>query len=233
MTTIWMVQPADSAAPAEVEVGARDLILKQKLLPSGLARLTGSFQDDGGKRSLGPGTQLFEVKSDVPIYCVAGLREPKGFEKFMKGDSRVQLCLIDTDADGRFDAYFEPVSMVPGLPTITGKRPKSPRPMTPVAYEPAEPSALEKSYWVGIEYQGKPLIYDRRNFGISYGSDDSKGAVTDWIYTSGSTYPISKQLLGASFTVLGMSGDKLRVRIDQPMPPQPFGVIRTVSYRFY
>jgi hypothetical protein len=232
MTTVWMVQPAEPTA-GELEVKARDLILKQKLLPSGLAQLTDSFQDAGGKRSLGSGTQLFEVKSDVPIYCVAGLREPGGFEKFMTGGASRQFCLIDMDSDRRFDAYFETGSMVPGLPTIAGKRPKKPKAMSPVGYEVVEPSTIEKSFWIGIEYQGKPLIYDRRNFAISFGSESGKGSMTDWVYTSGSAYPLTKQLLGASFTVLGVNGDKLKVRIDQPMPPQPFGVVHSVSYRFY
>ena len=232
MSTIWMVQPSETQ-PDTVEAGSTDFIMKQRLLPTGLVRLTGTFQDAKGKRSFGTGTQLFEVKSDVPIYCVAGMREPKGFEKWMVGGATSQFCLVDMDSDQRFDGYFEPVSMVPGLPTIAGKRPKKPKPMAPVAYEIADPSTLEKPFWIGIQYQGKPLLYDRRNFGVSFGSDTSKGALTSWVYTSGSNYPLSQNLLGASFTVLGETDGRLRVRIDQPIPPQPFGVVHTVTYRIY
>lgn len=232
MTTIWMVQPADTQ-PGPIEAEARDIIWKQRLLPTGLARLTESYQDSNGKRSFGPGTQLFEVKSDVPIYCVAGMRDPKGFEKWLKSGSTSQFCLVDMNSDQRFDGYFEAISMVPGLPTIAGKRPKNPKPMTPVGYELADPSTMEKPFWVGIEYQGKPLIYDRRNFAVSFGSDTGKGSLTSWVYTSGSNYPLSQELLGARFTVLGVTGNKIQLRIDQPIPPQPFGVAHSVTYRVY
>ena len=232
MLTIWLVQPAGTQ-PGTVEASSTDFILKQRLLPTGLAQLTGPFQDADGNRALGRGTQLFEVKSDVPIYCVAGMRKPKGFDKWMKGGTTSQFCLVDMDSDRRFDGYFEPISMVPGLPTIAGKRPKKLKPMTPVGYELADPATLEKPFWIGIQYQGKPLLYDRRNFGVSFGSDTGKGSLTSWVYTSGSSYPVSQKLLGASFTVLGEAGGKVRVRIDQPIPPQPFGVMHSVTYRIY
>ena len=232
MTTIWTIEPADSPRPS-VEAAAGDILWKQRLLPTGLVRLSAPYQDAGGKRSFGAGTQLFEVKSDVPVYCVAGMRDPKGFEKWLKSGSTTQFCLVDLDSDLRFDGYFEPISMVPGLPTIAGKRPKNPKPMSPVSYELIDPSSMEKPFWVGIQYQGKPLLYDRRNFAISFGSDTGKGSLTSWVYTSGSDYPLSQELLGARFTVLGMSGDKLQVRIDEPIPAQPFGVAYSVTYRIY
>jgi hypothetical protein len=132
----------------------------------------------------------------------------------------------------RFESYFDTISVVPGLPTIAGKRPKKPKPVaTPVAYEVAAPADLEKPFWIGIRYQGKALIYDWRNFQVSFGSDTTDGSLTDFIHTSGSNYPMSLSLLGARFTVLGLEDKKLKVRVDETMPPQPFGIMRTVTYR--
>ena len=228
--TIWVVQPAE--APADtVEVGFGDLILKQQLLPVGLAQLTGAFQDETGKRAFGAGTQLFRVLSDVPVYCVAGMREAKGFEKWLASGVTQQFCLVDSDSDGAFESYFEPISEVKGLPTIAGKRPKKIKPIAPVAYEKIDPARMEKPFWVGIQYYGKPLMKEARNFNVAFGSDTSKGSLTSFVATEGSNYPISQQLLGASFSILEAENGKLKVHVEQPMPRQPFGVVHSVSYR--
>jgi hypothetical protein len=233
MTTIWLVQPAVEITGQTVEVSRGDFLLKQRALPSGLARLTGELSTPDGKRHFTANHELFEVKSDMPIYCAVQARAQSGLEKWLTEGATKQFCLVDSNSDLQFDAYFEPISQIPGLPTISGKRPKKLKPLSPVPYAMADASTMQATYWIGIEYQGKPLIYDRLNFAVAFGSEVSKGSLTDWVYTSGSKFPASSGLLGAKFTVLDNPGGKIKVRIDQPMPPQPFGVMRTTTYRIY
>jgi hypothetical protein len=122
---------------------------------------------------------------------------------------------------------------VPGLPTIAGRRPKKTKPVTPVRYEKVDPATLEKPFWVGIQYYGKPLLKEARNFNVAFGSDTSKGALTSFVAAEGANYPVSQQLLGASFSVLGAENGKLKVHVDQPMPRQPFGVVHSVNVKVY
>jgi len=233
MTTTWLIQPAAEVTGRTFEVSRGDILLKQRALPSGLARLIGELRTPDGKRSFAANHELFEVKSDLPIYCAVQERAQSGLEKWLTEGSTRQFCLVDSNSDLQFDAYFEPISQIPGLPTISGKRPKKLKPLSLVPYAIADASTMQAAYWIGIEYQGKPLIYDRLNFAVAFGSEVAKGSLTDWVYTSGSKFPASSGLLGAKFTVLDNPGGKIKVRIDQPMPPQPFGVMRTVTYRIY
>ena len=233
LSTLWIVMPATEPAGREVSVKSGELIMKQRLIPAGLAKLTGSAVDPEGKFELTSGAELFRVQSGVPVYCIAGKRAPGGVAKWLVGGGSSQLCLVDADSDGRFEGEFTTASAVGGLPTIAGKRPKEADPLVaPVAYERADPSTMTTQYWVGIEYQGKPLLYNRRNFAVSFGTDKSDSSLTDWVYT-GAEMPASQTLLGATWTVLALEEDRLKVRIDQPIPPQPFGIVQTTTYRFY
>lgn len=232
-STMWIVMPDNQRTPREVSVKGGELILKQRAMPFGLARLTGPAADPKGKFDLTAGTELFRLQSDVPIYCLAGKNAPTGVAKWLLGGSTTHLCLVDADADGRFEGQFVTASQVEGLPTLVGKRPKTADPIiAPAAYAPAAPSSGTTQYWVGVEYQGKPLLYNRRNFTVSFGNGKDKGSLTDWVYTGG-TFPAEQTLLGAKWTVLALDGDQLKVRIDQSMPPQPFAIMHSVTYRFY
>lgn len=232
-TAIWVILPDADPAPREMSVKGGELILKQRAVPLGLARLDAPVADPKGKFELAAGTELFALQSDVPIYCVTGRRAPSGVSKWLLGGKNTQLCLVDADADGRLEGSFVALSPVAGLPTLTGKRPKQADPLVaPAAYRRADPRSITTPYWVGIEYQGKPLLYNRRNFAVSFGNGDDKGSLTDWVYT-GAEFPASKSLLRAQWTVLALEGDRLKVRIDQSMPAQPFGIMHSVTYRFY
>lgn len=234
VATPWVILPDPKLAGTTVTVAGGELILKQRAVPMRAGRLTDEIVDPAGKFTFSPGAELFSASSDDAVYCIAGAAEKTGFAKWMASGANGQFCLIDGDGDKKFESFFTPVSMISGLPSLSGKTPKNPKLLPkPVGYEALAPTAMTTRYWVGIEYQGKPLLYNRRNFGVSFGSDSSKGALTSWVYT-GSTYPASQTLLNAKWTVEALQSDgRIRVRIDQSLPMQPFGVFRSISYHFY
>ena len=107
------------------------------------------------------------------------------------------------------------------------------KPTAELSYVITDPKDMEKQFWVGIQYQGKHPLYNRRNFKISFGTDNDRGSLDDtWTYV-GATFPASAKLIGAEFTALGLEGENLRVKIDREFPFETFAVLRTVKLNFY
>ena len=46
---------------------------------------------------------------------------------------------------------------------------------------------------------------------------------------NGKDFPLKVDVMGASISILSGSGQDIVARVDRPIPPQPFGVVRTVT----
>lgn len=226
MQTVWIVQP-QSPPQGELILSGGQNILKQRLLPSGLAELVAETAIPETAVSLPAGTQLIEVKSrDMAIFCQT---DAKG--RGLK--SALQYCLTDSDADGRFDGYFRTASATKGLPTIQGYRPKHVKPIDAVGYRRVAPASLRDEYFVAIERRNFFNIYGRESFTIAFGKEGDVDRITAPISFKSSELPKEMNILGARFTALGEENGQMRIRVDATMPMQPFGVVSTTTYRFY
>lgn len=226
MSTVWTIQPA-TETPAERTIGYDEWVVRQPLLPAGLFRLDGEAKVPGRPSLFAAGAQLIEVRTEgAVVACDAVARRQK-----LVGAS--QFCLIDYERDGKFDGMFAVgnISKGGGMPTIQGQYPQKAKPIEPVAYSRLDPSQIATRYFVGIRNAGKAAIYDRQNFQICYGGESATDCLSDWSYTSASTFPATIELLGARITVLSREEGKVRVRVDNTIPLQLFGVISTVRYR--
>lgn len=227
MSTVWMIQPATDI-PGERSLDSGESVLKQRLLPKGLFRLDGNAAFVGSPPQFATGTQLIEVSAQgAVVACEAVARKQK-----LLGMN--QYCLVDYDGNGTFDGMFgvENISKGGGMPTFQGDYPKRAKLITPVAYSRLDPAEISSPYFVEIRNAGKAPLFDRQFFEICYGSDTNTECLTGGQYTSASVFPASIAILGARLTVLARDEGQVRVRVDAPMPPQPFGIMSIMTFQF-
>lgn len=224
MQTLWFIQEAPAPAD-ERDLAGGDFVLKQRVLPSGLAEL--SIAATIGKVTLAAGTQLVEVKTQgARVYCEAGIAKQKLL-------GHAQLCLVDGDSDGRFDGQFRTTSQTKGLLTIGGNRPKNPKSVPPIAYAQVDPATMRERFFVGIERRNFFNIYSLESFMIAFGREGELDRITAPVNFKSTEMPKEVEILGARFTALSEANGKMRVRVSAAMPAQPFGIVKTTSYSFY
>jgi hypothetical protein len=230
MTTIWLIQPGEpSQEPKPVHRG--DPILEQRLLPSGLATLDSAFDGGEVKRPFPAGTQLFQVLyRSAAVYCAFEYKPPNTLLALWSPTTTgTQLCFVDSERDGRFENYFVASNATPSLPGIYGPLPKVLKPMAPLAYSVAEPTSFGGDLTVSIVYTGKGLINNVRRYAIFFGSKERRQRLTADEKSNGKDFPLKVEVMGASISILSGSGQDIVARVDRPIPPQPFGVVRTVT----
>ena len=226
LATSWWIEPASPPAGVRHLV-SKEPVLKQRLLPSGLVRLSRSVAAAEAGFDLAAGTELIEVTGGPgPIFCDGRLEAIKFVGTSPQG------CLLDQNADGLFDASFRVASQTPALVTINGRMPKKLRPLAnPIPFERVDPATSNLGAFVAIERRNYFNIYGRENFMIAFGSGDHLERITDPIGFKSSELPKQMSILGSSFTALKEENGQLAVRVDAAMPHQPFGVVKTVSFR--
>jgi hypothetical protein len=221
LVSFWMIEPAPPPVGVR-HLGGKDEVLRQRLLPSGLAELARVWSDpEVGE--LPAGMQLIAASSDAgAVYCEGDIRE---------GDSSGLTCFLDSDRDGRFDSRFSAASSTPALVMLMGKM-KAPKPLAePLEYRVVDPRTSRIPAFVAIERRNYFNIYSRENFMIVFGTGDSKKRITDPVGFKTADMPKEMTILGARFTALSETDGKLAIEVHSGMPAQPFAVMSTVTYR--
>lgn len=222
LSTFWIIEPAPHPVGVR-HLGGKEEVLRQRLLPSGLAELARVWSDpEIGE--LPAGMQLIAASSDLgAVYCEGDIRE---------GDSDGLLCFLDSDRDGRFESRFRTVSSTPALVMLSGKTPKAPRPLAePLEYRVVDPKTSRIPAFVAIERRNYFNIYIRESFMIVFGTGDEKKRITAPIQFKSADMPKELTVLGARFTALSEADGKMAIEVHNGMPAQPFAVIKTVTYR--
>lgn len=223
LISFWVVEPA--AHPVGVRhLAGREELLRQRLLPSGLAELARVWSDSEAGVEFAAGTQLIEASSDSgAVYCEGDIRE---------AGSRGLHCFLDSDRDGRFESRFRAASSTPALAMFTGKMPKVPKPLAePLEYRIVSPTTSRIPAFVAIERRNFFNIYGRENFMIAFGTGDQKKRITDPVGFKAADMPREMTILGARFTALSETDGKMAIEVHSGMPAQPFAVMSTVTYR--
>jgi hypothetical protein len=225
LRTEWRVEPAASL-PGIRELGSKELVLKQRLLPSGLVELGRAVTKAEAGVDLPAGTQLIEVKSSAGTVFCEGEMHTGGLA------GRKQTCLLDSDRDNRFDTAFTYMPQAPALVVIEGRLPKKRLQLAaPIPYDRIDPARSRFDAFVAIERRNFFNIYGRENFQIVYGSGAHQERITVPIGFKSPEMPKELTILGARFTALSERDGKMTIRVDQGMPDQPFAVMRIVTYR--
>lgn len=221
----WIIQPA--AAPSGDQLlDSGEFVLRQRLLPSGLAELSAPLSI--GDETFPAGTQLVEAQtSGMKVFCAPDVPKQK-----LIGAS-FQPCLIDADGDGAFEGWFNALSQTRSILMLTGRYPKKPRAIAPTRYREVAPATMRDEYFVAIERRNYFNIYSRESFMIAYGHGDQIERLTAPVSFKSEEMPRELTVLGSRFTALSEQDGKMLVRVAQAMPMQPFAVSVTTSYTFY
>lgn len=231
--SLWWVQPSRETLGRKT-VREGDYVLRTRLLPSSLIRLTADAVDERGRLLVPAGSQLFGLSTaGPPIWCALARRSSGGrvagavLGGLVGRRAPSQLCLIDLDRDGRLDAHFSANSPVRGVPNFSGNRPRNPARLAPAAFERLDLDRMDTQYFVGIRYEGVATLRSNPHFSISYGDEDTRGHLTSAVSPQGNVVTA----LGGAFEIVRRDGETLEVEIRRNLPRQPFHVFRTVTYR--
>jgi hypothetical protein len=222
MATLYFIQ-AGAVPSGEREIASRDYVIKQRLLPSGLAELVEPTTLKSGV-SLPAGTQLLEVQTaSAVVYCAE-----RTVFSFV---GSAQICLIDSDHDGRFESWFTARSATNGIITISGQFPKRPKLLTSTtAYRAVEPSQFKSDLFVAIQWRDYITLSAVESFLVVFGREGETSALSAPHSVKSAELPREVAVMGSRFTALSKTAGKLRVRVDAAMPHQPFSVNVTTSY---
>jgi hypothetical protein len=231
--TLWLVEPAPVPA-GELNVAPGTLLIKQRLLPLGLAVLDDGYDAAKPEDSIAAGSQLIRMRSpsDKPIYCALRTKSNLLSEMLSTLPTKTMRCFVDDDKDGRFDRDVKASSSIESLPHPSGLLPKDPAPTIALRYSTRDISQFSENYYVGVKYNGQAMIGTLRRFTTVYGTEKRWGYFTgDNIFTKRDRdLPKTLEVLDSSFTVLGGDGKNVRIRVDRTMPAQPFGVEARVMH---
>ena len=229
--SMWYVAESDQPLGRRT-VNDGDYVLRSRLLPPSLIRLTADAVEPATGRVIAPaGTQLFGLESRAaPIWCVAGRRDPGVAERILlSGGSNRQICLVDSDKDGDLDGHFRVQNVVKGVPNFAGHLPRELDPLSGAAFETQRPDQIETDYFVGIRFEGMPMVGGRPVFSITFGNERSRERLTD-VVRPRTENPVVRAL-DAEFEIVARNGETLDVDVRRNIPVQPFHVVQTVTYR--
>ena len=237
-SSMWLVQASDQPLGAR-SVNDGELVFRNRLLPLSLIRLgADAIDQESGNVVAGAGTQLFGLMTrGAPIYCVVGRREPSSAMRILWNGGNRQICLVDFEKDGTLDAHFTVGNQVMGVPNFSGRRPREPDALaSAVTYESLPPDQIATNYFVGVRYEGVIGLLSRRRtpvFSVVFGSESSEEQLTGDVRPVRRSDPWLVTPLMAEFTVHAINGDTIDIDVRRNVPPQPFHVVRTMTYRTY
>lgn len=225
LTTVYRIQAAP-APEGERELVSKEWVVKQPLLPDGLSELVEPAMMKPKKPPVPAGTRLLAVKSEMgEVRCVMDVSKLPYVS---------MPCLLDADKDGRFESWFgSGADALAVLPTVNGRIPKTLKPLpAPVAYRDIDPALHEPKLFVGVQRRNYFNIYGNESFMIVFGSEGRTAEITTPVVVKAADLPKELSVLGARFTAISETAGKLKVKVDAPMPPQPFGVTTSTTYTF-
>ena len=207
-------------------------VLRQEVLPVALDAPDSDVADEKGKPLLAAGQWLFRLHAATGVVdCVLDAKRPGAIGRLLDADA-TRLCLRDGDGDGRFESYFHYAGKVPGLPTVSGKVPKTPHAIAPVAYAAQDVHDAAGLFYVGIDYSGHAPLSGAPRFVLVHGrSGGEHGMLTQgW---AKKVLPSEVTINGARLTVLSDSGDAVRVRVEAALPTTEMAMWQYGSFGFY
>jgi hypothetical protein len=212
------------------------ILWRQPLNAAALVTLQEDAVADDGTRLLSAGDELFQIViNNNPIYCENTPPKPTGLSKMMFGGGKLAdksaICVLDNDRDGRFDNYVRKKIQFEGIPIVRNPFEHSPKPLQPLKYQLRPAGSGLGQYWVGVRYASGQKPSEPLSFELVFGDHKDSSKLTERIAGSKGEFPRLLDVLGGKVTLLSVSDGVLRYRVEQIMPDQPFGIVRTIQYR--
>jgi hypothetical protein len=239
VTMPWTIQPF-SPPDATITAMPGDIVLKQKLLPFGLATLSENATDEKTGNLVAPaGTTLLRLKLTTgAAYCVAADPKKTALARAKPGSPFLRACFVDADLDHRFESSAEYDGKAIPLPSVSGRLPKKMHLLVkPVPYAERPVEEYDGGAFVGIRYDGVSGLSGEPVFMDVFGRGDAFDSFNrSWPRSGDGTGSLSKigsvLLNGARLEVIENDGRMLKLKIVRSMPTGSAGATQRGSHFF-
>lgn len=230
----WTIGP--HALPSgDMWVREQGKIVETQLLPTALYVAEGPVAAANGDPLMGRGQQLARLHSDRLAACTV-LRGQAGTLS-----SRMYVCLVDTDGDRRFDAYFQRGGMGHyHLLSLTGEMPERPRPIAAASFREVPPAQMVRPPLLSLHYQRIldsrvtiPVQLDMGSNKIRFHFTAGTGGMREMLsrdcrleeegmssYCASAVLPSRFEFAGLALELLERRGEDLRIRVVAPFGPR-------------
>lgn len=222
--TQWRLLPAEGFSPAEKVASDEDIILRQAVLPVGLAVLEDEVIAPEQLTLVRAGTQLIlaSLGGRSATYCAVDSERVLPTGEVKRQLPAATLCLIDGDRDGKFDhAYRAPMTstIIPAVQDRTPKRAS----VVSVRYRVVPPETIAGDFWVGVQYRQYFNIYGNRMLFTALGGRGGVATLSSFkTFKSKGAYPQYEEVMGAKITLLEPLEKSTRLRVETTMTPMTF-----------
>lgn len=240
--SIWIVQPVE-VPQEEIEVAVGGEVLHQQLLPLGVIEIGSDVKVKGriiGSQELHAGDKLIMIASDsneAKYFCTIN-PDAKGAAAvanafFFGGAGQSQYCFQDKDNNGYLDSSFPVKNVGASIPMINQKIgwPMAIREIDPIPYTVVSLDALPDKYYISIKYTGSTLL-NSKWFTLCYGTENvGESCLSGDTLVKMKKLPAQGEVSGAQFQIVSEDNSKLKIKILNSIPVQPFVMTRVISVR--
>jgi hypothetical protein len=224
----WQVIDSPAMLPEPVWVDEFHSFVTVEMVPLEHWRAVRPVLDAAGKEIVPAGTSLIGLVGDVKGACTNNPQGPVRHTLLVNVIQASNVCLIDTDKDGRFDQYFAWAGRSIGSIPI----PKLRNTLTPASLEAADPRAFPDKLPLYLQYDYFASFVDNLSFGLCLSKDVGRSATMSGAgYYVGcvgrefsvhrSRLPEAFEALGGKFMVKQKDGKRLLIEQVSPIVPQP------------
>ena len=164
--TVWTLVPISAIGPKTVDFG--EVFLEQRIFPLAAVKVLYELRYAPNK-AVPSGTILFYVANDngQVAYCTAKDRSSGNVAKSLfipMLDKRP--CFVDTNGDGKFDAWFSVFDKYGSALTPSGSIAGA-KPITPVSYEQVDPRRYPVDARMSFKLRGSHKV-DKADIEVSF-----------------------------------------------------------------
>ncbi|RXR28224.1 hypothetical protein [Sphingobium fluviale] len=225
-SNVWIVV-AESAPADEFVVHPKEVVFKQRVLPTGAAQIQSDYEGIDGKNAAQSGAQLIELRAEgKAIFCSTDMGHDFEYNNTWIGRKNRVRCFSDDDLDGDFDQSFWGYNSVKELPTLVGIIPDKLEQAVSIPYSRINPNDFKQKYFVAVFFTGKSFIRGNLEFDIRYGEDGRWGYFNSPKISPGQikSYPDIMTIMGSIISAKRADESSVRVKVLRMMPAQPFGI---------
>ncbi|MBO9715053.1 hypothetical protein [Sphingomonas sp.] len=231
----WLISPVEPAPGSTVTIRPGDVITQARLVPAGglVALQEDAVGVDGAAVGMA-GTQMMRLRASVGAACTFAFPVDTGLKVLLFRGQRF-TCMVDADADGRFESAFQLSSSTIGIPPAFGAIPSKRVAIRPVRYAElplSEATALPRLLF---KYSHQDKITGYAYLGICIGNSTTKRepCFDGYFGVRGDKLPKPISVAGNVVEAVAKDGAAVTLVVRHGFDPMPFVGEERTAWRFY
>lgn len=220
----WQMLDPPAVLPEPIWVDEFHTFVTMELVPLAHWRSSTPVRDGAGKELVPAGASLIGIIGEVTGACTINPQGPVRHTLMLNITQPTNVCLLDTDKDGRVDQYFAWAGGWVGSISI----PKLRTALTPVKLEVADPRSYPSKMPFYLQYDYFASFVDNLSFGLCISQNVRRQGMGYYVGCLGQEYSVHRSRLpeafeafGGKFMVKQKDGKRLLIEQISPMTPQP------------